>query len=185
MRTTKLFDFMMGLLLAAMTIWLITFTAPKIYDLYFNKPETIKTDTIYHQDTIYITNTHTDTLFKTKNIITHKTDTIHQEDNDSDIIINLNQKQLTNTLQMGVDTITYNAYISGRSYEGEDYPTLDSINFALSVQHIEEVETITIEKIIKQRQSKWHISPYIGYGWSPRTNTLEPTIGLGLNYNIW
>ena len=85
----------------------------------------------------------------------------------------------------GQDTLEYQASITGRSYEDEDYPTLDSISFVLRLQNIKEVQTITNTVIKRQRARKWHISPSIGYGYGLTTRKTDLFVGIGVSYNIW
>lgn len=182
----NIFDFLAAIVLAVLTILLIARIAPKLYDIWYGQPTEIieKTDTITRVDTFYVQKYHTDTVFKTKTIEKHHTDTLYKENGDT-AIVNLVHNSASNTAIMDGDTIKYSAYMTGRSYEGEEYPRMDSISFVLSAQKIKEVQTITIEKIIKQRARKWHLGAYAGYGWTPTTGKLEPSIGVGINYNIW
>ncbi len=55
---TKTLGLLFGL---ALIIWAIGFTAPKIVDIYKNKPVE-KVDTVYYSDTLYFERTTTDTL---------------------------------------------------------------------------------------------------------------------------
>lgn len=182
----KYTDFIIAVALFCLTVWGIYLAAPRIIKAWNDRTTEIveKVDTIRHTDTLWVEKTHTDTIFKTKTITKQKTDTLYRENGDS-MVVNLTQKSVGNTVEMDGDTITYNAYLTGRSYEGEDYPKMDSISFVLRAQKVKEVETITIEKIIKQRARKWHLGAYAGYGWTPTTGKLEPSIGVGINYNIW
>ena len=56
-----------GIVLAIMTVWVIGFTAPKIYQIYKDKnvTETVKSDTIILKDTLFLERTAIDTLPKT------------------------------------------------------------------------------------------------------------------------
>lgn len=59
----------------ALLIWAVGYTAPKIIDIYKNKPAIEKTDTIYKSDTIWFEKTTGDTLpkYKYETIIKHDT----------------------------------------------------------------------------------------------------------------
>lgn len=59
----------------ALLIWAVGYTAPKIIDIYKNKPAIEKSDTIYKSDTIWFEKTTGDTLpkYKYETIIKHDT----------------------------------------------------------------------------------------------------------------
>lgn len=59
----------------ALLIWAVGYTAPKIIDIYKNKPVIEKSDTIYKSDTIWFEKTTGDTLpkYKYETIIKHDT----------------------------------------------------------------------------------------------------------------
>lgn len=59
----------------ALLIWAVGYTAPKIIDIYKNKPIIEKSDTIYKSDTIWFEKTTGDTLpkYKYETIIKHDT----------------------------------------------------------------------------------------------------------------
>ena len=86
---------------------------------------------------------------------------------------------------MGNDTLTYNAHVTGRSYEDEDYPTLDSISFVLRGFYTKEDKIITIEKITQQKTRKWAIGLQVGYGYCFKSKQAEPFIGIGVSYRIF
>lgn len=67
----------------ALIIWAIGFTAPKIIDIYKNKPMEIKTDTIVFTDTLYLEATKTDTLPKTVYQTIVEKDTLYKVIGDS------------------------------------------------------------------------------------------------------
>lgn len=67
----------------ALIIWAIGFTAPKIIDIYKNKPMEIKTDTIVYTDTLYLEATKTDTLPKTVYQTIVEKDTLYKVIGDS------------------------------------------------------------------------------------------------------
>ena len=59
----------------ALLIWAVGYTAPKVIDIYKNKPIIEKSDTIYKSDTIWFEKTTGDTLpkYKYETIIKHDT----------------------------------------------------------------------------------------------------------------
>lgn len=67
----------------ALIIWAIGFTAPKIIDIYKDKPMEIKTDTIVYTDTLYLEATKTDTLPKTVYQTIVEKDTLYKVIGDS------------------------------------------------------------------------------------------------------
>lgn len=85
----------------------------------------------------------------------------------------------------GQDTLEYTAHVTGRSYEDEDLPTLDSISFVLMASKVKEVQTITNTITKRQRARKWHLSPSIGYGYGLTTRKTDLFVGIGVSYNIW
>lgn len=85
----------------------------------------------------------------------------------------------------GQDTLEYTAHVTGRSYEDENLPTLDSISFVLRSQKIKEIQTVTIEKITQQKPRKWHISAQGGYGYGITTRKPDVFVGIGISYDIW
>lgn len=90
-----------------------------------------------------------------------------------------------NVLNDSTDTIKYKAYVTGRSYEQEDYPKLDSISFDISHKIINTNTTTVIEKIKAQKQRKWHLSPSIGIGYGLTQQKPDIYIGISLNYTIF
>lgn len=78
------FDIIFGALLAIMTIWVIGYTSPKLYDIYKdrNKVE-VKTDTVIYADTVYLDKTVTDTVPKTVYQTIVMRDTLYRVKGDS------------------------------------------------------------------------------------------------------
>lgn len=85
----------------------------------------------------------------------------------------------------GQDTLEYEAHVTGRSYEDEDLPRLDSISFVLRASKVKEVQTVTIEKITQQKARKWAIGLQAGYGYGFNSKQIEPFIGIGVTYRIF
>lgn len=61
----------------ALLIWAVGYTAPKIIDIYKNKPVE-KVDTVYYSDTLYFERTVTDTLPKYRYQTIVKYDTLYK-----------------------------------------------------------------------------------------------------------
>ena len=79
----------------------------------------------------------------------------------------------------------YSAEITGRSYEDEDLPRLDSINFILRHQKIKEVKVITNTIIKREKQRKWHVGVQTGYGYGITTQKPDIFVGIGVSYTLW
>lgn len=76
------------------------------------------------------------------------------------------------------DDSTYTAYVSGAKV-GEVSPKLDSI--AIRQRIIE--RTITVTK--KQPDRRWHVGVTAGYGVCMSDRTLQPFIGVGVQYILF
>lgn len=172
----------------ALLIWAIGWTVPRIVDIYKDKPIE-RVDTVIQRDTLYFEAKKTDSIPKIKYQTITQRDTIYLHDKDSDImiprLIAIKKKGYTDTLQIGNDTLSYTASITGRGYEDEDYPKLDSISFVLRDVQVKEKEVITVEKIIKQKQRKWAIGVQGGYGYGFNSKQIEPFVGIGVSYRIF
>lgn len=79
----------------------------------------------------------------------------------------------------------YNAYISGRSYQDEDYPKLDSIKFNIKHKYYQTNTTTIIEKPIVYKQKLITTSPSITCGYDPINKNFGVVIGVSVNFNIW
>lgn len=88
------------------------------------------------------------------------------------------------TITDSTDTVKYKAFITGRSYQQEEYPTLDSIKFHISHKYYQTNTTTVIEKTKPQKQSKWHISPQATFGYDPINKQWGFIVGVGVNYNF-
>lgn len=180
-----------GILLAIMAVWVIGFSAPKLYEIYKDShmTETIKTDTVVRSDTIYFEIQKTDSVPQVIYETITKRDTLYFHDKDSDIMVPrmifVKKKDYSDTLQMGQDTLSYTASVTGRSYEDEEYPKLDSISFVLRASKVKEVQTVTIEKITQQKARKWHIGAQAGYGYGIINKKPDIFVGIGVSYTIW
>lgn len=85
---------------------------------------------------------------------------------------------------MGNDTLRYEATVSGRSYEDEDYPKLDTIKFSLRGFYTKEDKVITNTIISPQKPSKWAISPSIGIGYGLTQKKFDAFVGISVSYKI-
>lgn len=79
----------------------------------------------------------------------------------------------------------YSAEITGRSYEDEDLPRLDSINFILRHQKIKEVQVITNTITRQQKARKWHVGAQAGYGYGITAKKPDIFVGIGVSYTLW
>lgn len=187
----NLLEILTGILLALATVWVIGYTAPKLYDIYKDShmTETIKTDTVMKSDTIYFEARKTDSIPKIVHQTITKRDTLYFHDKDSDIMIPrtifVKKKVYSNTLQMGQDTLLYTASLTGRGYEDEEYPKLDSISFVLRGFYTKEDKVITNTITKRQKARKWHVGLQVGYGYGFSSRQIEPFVGIGVSYTLW
>lgn len=79
----------------------------------------------------------------------------------------------------------YNAYISGRSYQDEDYPKLDSIKFNIKHKYYQTNTTTIIEKPIVYKQKLITTSPSITCGFDPINKQWGVMVGVSVNFNLW
>lgn len=100
----------------------------------------------------------------------HDTANIAKKDENLNMTLDVVQRKYT-------DDSTYTAYVSGLKYG--TYPRLDSI---ITKRRIIER---TVTNTIRGKQSRWHVGVTAGYGYGFRSRTLEPFIGIGLQYSIW
>lgn len=75
--------------------------------------------------------------------------------------------------------------MTGRSYEDEDYPTLDSISFVLRGFYTKEDKIITNTITKRQKARKWHVGAQAGYGYGVTTKKPDIFVGIGVSYTIW
>lgn len=77
-------NIIIGVFLAAVTVWLIGFTAPRLYQIYKDIRNTeIKTDTVVKTDTLYLDKLFIDSVPKVKYVtVTHR-DTVYGKEGDS------------------------------------------------------------------------------------------------------
>ena len=92
---------------------------------------------------------------------------------------------MTNTIVDSTDTVKYNAYISGRSYQDEDYPKLDSIKFYIKHKYYQTNTTTIIEKQKPQKQNKWGVTIGIGGGYGLIQKKPDIYVGVTLGYKIF
>ena len=178
MKDGKLLIIAVVLMLAMMFV--MTFQNKMLND-YKHQLELVDTTKIH--DTIYQTYVFTDTIAKYKQITKLKTDTIYLITGDT-LKINLITKEFENTLtNKNQDTIQYKAYVTGRSLENEDYPTLDSINIKTNNKIIY-TETI-IEKPIKYKQSRWNVTAGVGTGYGIINKQADIYLGFTIGYRVW
>ena len=181
----NLLTFIATIFTVALLIWAIAYTVPKIIEV--QKPDIIeRVDTVIQRDTLYFEARKTDSIPKIKYQTITQIDTIYLHDKDSDIMIPrqilVKKKGYTDTLQIGNDTLSYTASITGRGYEDEDYPKLDSISFLLRGYNIRDKEIIT-NTIIK-RQKGLKVAPAIGVGYGVINRKPDIWAGISISYNF-
>ena len=187
----NLLEILTGILLAILTVWVIGYTAPRLYDIYkdANTTETIKTDTVVRSDTIYFEVQKTDSVPQVIYESITKRDTLYFHDKDSDIMIPrmifVKKKEYSDTLQIGQDTLLYTASLTGRSYEDEDYPKLDSIKLNLRGFYTKEDKIITNTIIKREKQRKWHVGAQAGYGYGITAKKPDIFVGIGVSYRLF
>ena len=135
-------------------------------------------DTIVKHDTLYQTLIFNDTITKVKEKKVIKTDTVFTPKGDT-LKIDLKKKEYSNTLIQEQDTLQYHAFVTGRSFEDEDYPSLDSININYNKQVIN--TTTIIEKPIEHKKKlKFILTPTITSGYDPINKQWGAMVGIGI-----
>lgn len=162
-----------GIVLAIMTIWVIGFTAPRLYQIYKDKPKTeIKVDTVITEkhDTILLTNHKPYSEIRYKTV----TDTLRTTDSVKvpvEVPLSL-QKYEGDTLSTDGTKVHYRASISGYRQ------SLDTLWF-----DVERNERTITKEIIKWKEKKgFKIVPYAGYGYNPIDKKFCPSVGLAIAY---
>ena len=169
-------NIIMGIFFAAVTVWLIGFTAPRLYEIYKDIRNTeIRTDTVVTEkhDTILLTDTKPYAVIKYKTV----TDTLKTTDSVKvpvEVPLSL-QKYEGDTLSTNGTKVHYRANVTG--YRA----SLDSL--MIDVMHKDSI--ITIEKITQQKTRKWAIGLQVGYGYCFKSKQAEPFIGIGVSYRIF
>ena len=79
----------------------------------------------------------------------------------------------------------YKASVTGRAYESEPYPTLDSISFNLRHKYYQTNTFTTIEKQSREKARKWSIQPSIGVGYGITTRKPDIYVGISIGYKIF
>ena len=90
---------------------------------------------------------------------------------------------MSNQLISDNDTVNYQAFITGRSYEEEDYPQLDSIIIDFKKQTIN--KTVVIEKPVVTKKKLITTSPSVTAGYDPINRQWGVMVGVSVNFNIW
>lgn len=181
-------NYIIGITFAIATVWLILLSAPKIKEMYFPSDEIeIKTDTVVRTDTLYLDKLFIDSVPKVKYVTVVKRDTVYGKEGDSLVAYPMvvKKKLYQKTEVVGNDTLTYSAHVTGRSYEDEDYPTLDSISFVLRGFYTKEDKIITNTITKRQKARKWHVGAQAGYGYGVTTKKPDIFVGIGVSYTIW
>ena len=152
----------------------------------------LKSDTITEvkTDTLYFTKTIVEKAPKEKQttIIVH--DTLYRQKGDSveaqPILVTLKKKAYRGQKVQDRDTLSYEATVTGRAYDGEPYPSLDSISFALRGFKTNTSILTTIEKPTPHRANKIRLRPSVqlgvGYGFINKKPDVYAGAGLTLSY---
>lgn len=187
--TTKTMLYMAtGLLMMFIGIATLQYFQSNQYKKYIHQLETI----INNTDTTYTTQH--DTVYKDTTIVFYKpvtkyktiirTDTLYKDTIPFMTQLNDRVYQSTNITPEG-DTISYSAHITGYDINNQDYPRLDSIKLHTSHRVINTTTTVTIEKLIPQKQTRWTITPGIGTGYGLTTKNFDIYAGISVGYRLW
>lgn len=168
-------NIIIGIFLAAVTVWLIGFTTPRLYEIYKDIKNTkIKTDTVITEkhDTILLTDLKPYTVIKYKTV----TDTLRTTDSVKvpvEVPLSL-QKYEGDTLSTNGTKVHYRANVTG--YRA----SLDSL--MIDVMH---KDSIIYKEVTKYRKKRgFRIAPYAGYGFNPIDRKFSPSIGIALTYQF-
>jgi hypothetical protein len=145
--------------------------------------EKIDTTTTIKHDTVYQTQTFTDTVPITKYKTITKRDTIYKDSTKH--ILTLESKTYENTITNDGDTTTYQAHVSGYNLDNQPYPKLDSIKLHTSHQIINTYTETIIEKKVPQKQRKFNVSVGIGSGYGIINKQVDIYAGLIFGYRLW
>lgn len=176
-KENKIFDYMMVIALIFLTVWLIIACAPKIYDLYFNKP----TEIIERVDTIVTEKRDTFVIEKPQPVkIITKTytirDTLVTVTNDT-VVIDVPEEAKVyqgDTLSTDGVKVAWRANISGYR------PSLDTLSF-----NIHRNDTTIIKEITKFKWKKgFRISPQVGVGYGFFNKKPDMYVGVGVGYTF-
>lgn len=152
----------------------------------------LKSDTVTEvkTDTLYFTKTIVEKAPKEKQttIIVH--DTLYRQKGDSveatPILVTLKKKAYRGQKVQDRDTLSYEATVTGRAYEGEPYPSLDSISFALRGFKVNTNILTTIEKPMPKKANKLRLRPSVqlgvGYGFINKKPDVYAGAGITLSY---
>lgn len=157
----------------------VMFYQNRVMEKYKNLLEQI--DTITKTDTLYKTIIFTDSIPKYIKKTVIKTDTVFSQKGDT-LKVELKKKEVSNTLIQNQDTLQYNLWMTGRSYEEEDYPSVDSINFKVNHQIIN--TTTIIEKPIEHKKSRWNVTVGVGTGYGVINKQADIYLGVTFGYKL-
>lgn len=173
----KIFDYMMVIALIFLTVWLIIACAPKIYDIYFNKP----TEIIERVDTIVTEKRDTFVIEKPQPVkIITKTrtirDTLVTVTNDT-VVIDVPQEAKVyqgDTLSTDGVKVAWRANISGYR------PSLDTLSF-----NIHRNDTTIVKEITKFKWKKGiKVVPQVGVGYGLFNKKPDMYVGVGVGYTF-
>jgi len=146
-----------------------------------NEYKALPADTIVQHDTLYQEKILNDSIpiIIEKTIVKTDTFKIIQKDTIQTLLVNLNKTEYQDTVTDNEqDTIIYHAFLTGRGYQNENYPILDSIKFKLKNKYI--IEQQTIYKQLPKK-IKPVIIPTITTGYDPINKNFGIIIGIGIS----
>lgn len=132
-------------------------------------------------DTVYQTIQINDTIVKPITVERIHTDTVYILQTDGTLIekpLKVESKIYKDSIINQNDTLSYTLKVTGRSYDDEQYPTLDFIK--VNARYAKHFETV----IKYQKPKKLVISPQVGVGYGLIHNKPDIYIGIGLTYNL-
>lgn len=167
------FDIIFGALLAILTIWVIGYTAPKLYNIYKDEPKTeIRVDTVITEkhDTILLKDVKPYSEIHYKKVV----DTLKTIDSvfvPVEVPLSL-QKYEGDTLSNDGTKVHYRASISGYRQ------SLDTLWF--DVQHQDKIIFKEVTKYKKKRGFK--VAPSVGAGYGVFNRKPDIYFGVSLSY---
>lgn len=167
------FDIIFGALLAILTIWVIGYTAPKLYQIYKDEPKTeIRVDTVITEkhDTILLTNQKPYSEIRYKKVV----DTLKTIDSvfvPVEVPLSL-QKYEADTVANDGTKVHYRASISGYRQ------SLDTLWF-----DVERHDRIITKEVTKWKEKKgFKLAPSIGAGYGVINRKPDIYFGVSLSY---
>ena len=136
-------------------------------------------------DTVYETKTLTDTIPQYVTKWKTRTDTLFKENDSIPHVVELKGKTYSKTFTDDIDTITYQAHVSGYDMDSVGYPRLDSIEFTLRRFNIQTNTTTTQVVNVPKKRQFITTSPSVTLGYDPINKQWGAMVGVSLNFNVW